>query len=176
MIILFIILALIALLLIAAAFQKNNYLIERSVNVKLSKTEVYNYLKLLTNGEFYNKWVMTDPNKKTTLKGTDGTVGFIYAWNSENKQAGKGEQEIIKLLPDQSIDHEIRFEKPFVAVSFASFNLKTSGDDSTKVTWSYTGLRNYMMKLMHLLLRLEKLLGRDMQTSLDNLKVILEKK
>lgn len=39
---------------------------------------------------------MTDPNMRKNFKGTDGTVGFCYAWDG-NKKAGKGEQEIIAL-------------------------------------------------------------------------------
>ena len=72
--------------------------------------EVYDYLKFLNNMKYYNKWVMADPNAKMTTKGTDGTVGFISAWDSENKQVGKGEEEIIKLVDGESIDFEINEE------------------------------------------------------------------
>lgn len=32
---------------------------------------------------------------KREFRGEDGTVGFVAAWDSENPDAGKGEQEII---------------------------------------------------------------------------------
>jgi hypothetical protein len=31
------------------------------------------------------------------IRGTDGTVGFVYGWDSKNKNAGKGEQEIMNI-------------------------------------------------------------------------------
>jgi hypothetical protein len=34
---------------------------------------------------------MMDPNAKMEYKGTDGTVGFISAWDSKIKYVGKGE-------------------------------------------------------------------------------------
>ena len=40
-----------------------------------------------------------DPNIKTDFRGTDGTVGFISAWDSNNiKNVGKGEQEILNMV------------------------------------------------------------------------------
>ena len=39
---------------------------------------------------------MMDRNVKKSFKGTDGTVGFVAAWDSDNKKVGKGEQEVKK--------------------------------------------------------------------------------
>ena len=60
---------------------------------------------------------MLDPQAKKTFTGIDGTVGFIMAWDSKNKEAGKGEQEIKKIAEGQRVDFEIRFEKPFEGVA-----------------------------------------------------------
>ena len=95
-IILIVIAAIIAIPLIIALFVSNDYNITRSIIINKPQQEVFDYIKLLKNQEKFSKWVMTDPNMKTTFTGTDGTVGCIYAWDSENKQAGKGEQEIKK--------------------------------------------------------------------------------
>src|SRR3954464_14354106 len=94
----------IVLLLILGLFLKKEFHIERSTVIKKSKPDVFNYLKILKNGEHYNKWVMMDPNMKKIVTGTDGTVGFIYAWESSGKNAGVGAQEIIKLKENERID------------------------------------------------------------------------
>jgi hypothetical protein len=52
---------------------------------------------------------------------------------------------------------------------------ESSAGNQTRVKWIFDGLRNYPMKIMHLVLNLKKMLGRDLQTSLDNLKAVLEK-
>ncbi len=74
--------ALIAVLLIVALFVKKEYTIEREITINKPKTEVFNYVKHLKNQDNYSKWVMQDPGMKKEFRGTDGTVGFVYAWDS----------------------------------------------------------------------------------------------
>src|ERR1700712_4610257 len=102
----------IAVPLIMALFVRKDYTVEREITVNKPVEEVFNYVKYLKNQDNYNKWVMVDPGMKKQYKGTDGTVGFVYSWDS-NKDAGKGEQEILKIVEGNRIDSEVRFEKPF---------------------------------------------------------------
>ena len=94
----------IVLLLIIGLFLTKNFNIESNTVIKKSKTEVFNYVKFLKNNDQYNKWAMKDPNMKKVLTGTDGTVGFTYAWDG-NREAGKGVQEIIKIIENERIDY-----------------------------------------------------------------------
>src|SRR5690349_1513836 len=87
------ILTVIVLLLITALFVKKDYRVEREVVVNKPKGEVFNYVKYSRNQDQFNKWITMDPKIQKSYKGTDGTVGFVYAWESEGK-AGKGEQQI----------------------------------------------------------------------------------
>ncbi|MBC7488181.1 MAG: hypothetical protein H7282_15680 [Cytophagaceae bacterium] len=86
--------AIIALFLIAGLFIKKEYSIERVVFIGQPKKKVFEFIKILNNQDHYNKWWMDDPQPKKTLKGIDGTVGFITAWDNGGQQ--KGEQEIKK--------------------------------------------------------------------------------
>ena len=176
MTILLIILALIAILLIAAAFGKPGYTIVRNITINKPKQQVFDYIRLLKSQEEFSKWVMTDPNMKKTIIGTDGTVGAVYVWDSENKQAGKGEQEITDIKEGERIDFEIRFEKPFKNTSEAYFTTVTTSDNQTKVTWAFVGTTTYFMRVLHIVFNLKKVLGKDMETSLKNLKNLLESK
>ena len=94
-IILLIIVVLIIVILIRASMLENEYTIEEEIVIDKPKQEVFDYIKFLKNHSNFNKWVMIDPNMKKEYKGTDGTVGFVYKWDSDNKQVGKGEQEKI---------------------------------------------------------------------------------
>jgi hypothetical protein len=102
-------------------------------------------------------------------------VGFIYKWNSDMKSVGQGEQEMIGITEGQRIDYEIRFIKPFEGVSGASLTTVAAGDNATDVTWAFNGKRTFGMKIFHLLFNLKKVLAKDLQTSLQNLKNVLEK-
>ena len=167
--------AIIALLLILAALQSNWFAISRDITINRPVEEVFEYTRHLRNMEHYNKWVMTDPNQKTRFTGTDGQVGFVYAWDSENKNAGKGEQEIKQIVPNQKIQTEIRFEKPFKGVSEAILATEPATAGQTKVTYTFQGAKNFGMKIAHLLFGLEKMLGKDLDITMKNLKGVLEK-
>ncbi|WP_295649821.1 SRPBCC family protein [uncultured Mucilaginibacter sp.] len=175
MTVLYIILAIIAIPFVMAIFIPADFTIAKEVIVHQPNQQVYDYLKTIKNQDYYNKWVMTDPAMTKQFKGTDGTVGFVYAWQSENKQVGHGEQEIIKLIDGEQIDNEIRFLKPWNGTSYATFKTEAINPTETAVKWSFSGHKKYPMKVMHVLFNLDKMLGKDMQTSLDNLKTLLEK-
>jgi uncharacterized protein YndB with AHSA1/START domain len=176
MTILIVLLIIIAIVLLRAALLSKQSIIERSITINRSPMDVYEYVRFLKNSDHYNKWVMSDPNKKTVFTGTDGTLGFIYAWDSENKNAGKGEQEIKKLTDNEYVEWEIRFVKPFESVSSSYMKLSPASGNQTLVTWTFENLLDkYLMRLMHVAFNLKKLLGRDMLVSLNNLKAILEK-
>jgi len=167
--------AAIALLLILAALQSNWFAISRDITINRPVDAVFDYLRHIRNMEEYNKWVMTDPHQKTALSGTDGQEGFIYAWDSQNKNAGKGEQEIKQIVPNQKILLEIRFEKPFKGVSEAILATEPLAAGQTKVSYTFQGAKNFGMKIAHLLFGLEKVLGKDLDITLKNLKARLEK-
>jgi len=175
MYIVIIILVIIAIPLVLAAFLSEDYAIERDTIINQPKQKVFDFIKYLKNADQYNKWIMMDPNLKKTYSGTDGTPGFTSYWDSENKNVGKGEQEIKSIREGERVDYEIRFIKPFQGVSQAYIIAQAAQAGSTNVKWVFQGKRNYAMKLFHLLFNLKKVLGKDLQTSLDNLKAVLEK-
>ncbi len=164
----------IALVLIAALFTKKAYKVERNVVINKPVTEVYDYLRHIKNQDNFSVWVMKDPGMNRVFSGNDGETGFIYAWDSLHKGAGKGEQEIKKLVENEQIDLEVRFEKPMKAVAQTPLFLESLSENQTKVSWRMNSAMNYPMNIMLTLLNMEKMLGKDMETSLNNLKTILE--
>jgi len=167
------ILVLIAIPLVIALFVKKEYALEREITIGKSQREVFNYVKYLKNQDHFSKWVMTDPAMEKNFRGTDGEQGFVYAWDSKMKSAGKGEQEIKKLTESERVDIEIRFEKPFEGIAQTHFITEPVSVDQTKVKWGMNGKSKYPMNFMNLFM--ENMLGDDLETSLGTLKIILEK-
>ena len=167
-----VLIGIIALLLIIALFTKKEYFIQREVIINAPQQKVFDYIKLLKNQDYFNKWVMVDPNMKKEFKGTDGTKGFIYGWNG-NKKAGEGEQEIKNMVAGKSIETEVRFIRPFAGIAYANMATETLSDNQTKVVWSNSSAMKYPMNMM--VTMIEKMLAKDMDISLSNLKTILEK-
>lgn len=174
-IVLYIFLGLIGLILIIALFSKKSYTLDRSIIINRPIDEVFDYLKHIKNQDFFSKWVMMDPNLKKTFSGTDGTVGFIYAWEG-NKKAGIGEQEIKGIIEGKRLDIEVRFKKPFEAIAKTPFTTEAISANETKVTWGTSSEMKYPMNIFLLIANIEKMLGDDIETSLGTLKGILENK
>ena len=171
LIILLTIVGIIALLLILALFMKNEHFVKCEITINAPRQKVFDYIKLLKNQDYFNKNAMAGSDRIREYKGTDGTEGFIYAW-SGNKDAGQGEKEIKKLIEGQRMEAEIRFIKPMKTSSYIIMELESIADNQTKVSWSNAGTLNYPVNIM--IPMMEKMLPKDMDISLTNLKNILE--
>lgn len=170
--ILIIVLIIIAIPLVIALFVQNEYTVEREITINRPKSEVFNYVRHLKNQDNYSKWVRIDPDMKKDFRGTDGTVGFVYAWDG-NKEAGKGEQEIKNIIEGQRVDVEVRFIRPFEGFATAPIITEPVSENQTKVKWSLKGKSGYPMNFMNLFI--DNMLGKDLETSLTALKGVLEK-
>ena len=168
-------LGLIVLLLIVAIFVKKDYSVGREISISKPKQLVFDYLKLLKNQDNFSKWALMDPYMRKDFYGTDGTVGFVSSWESNNKNVGQGEQEIKKITSGERIDFEIRFIKPFAGVAKATMSTLSVSPNETLVKWGFDSKMKYPMNLMLLFMNMEKMVGNDLGTGLSNLKNILEK-
>lgn len=172
--ILIIILVIIAIPLITALFVKKSYSVEREVVIGRSRTEVFDYIRSLKNQDDYSKWATMDPDMKKSYRGTDGTVGFVSAWDSDRDDVGKGEQEIKKITEGERVDFELRFLEPFEATEQAYMITEDAPEGQTKVKWGFNGHIAYPMNLILLFMDFEQMIGDDLQTGLDRLKKNLE--
>lgn len=163
----------IALLLVLALFIKKSYTIQAEVVIHQPKQKVFDYVRLVKNQDNYNKWTMTDPLMKKDFRGTDGTPGFVYSWNGNDK-AGQGEQELKSIREGERIDTEIRFERPFKDTATTTMITETISANDTKVTWTMQGNFNYPLNLMRVFVT--GMLNKDLRTSIDSLKKVLEEK
>ena len=176
LIILAVIVSAIVILLIAALFIKKEYALEKEITINKPKQAVFDYVVLMKNHRNFNKWMMVDPNMKVDYNGIDGTPGFKLSWDSENKQAGKGVQEITTVSAGDRVNYKITFIKPFEGLADAYISTNETGNNQTKVRWGFSSAMKYPMNAMMLFVDIPKMLGKDLDTSLVNLKTILEAK
>lgn len=172
LIILIVLVGLIALLFIAAMLSKKEYRATCDIIIAAPRHKVFDYLKLLKNQDHFNKWVMADPEMKRDFKGTDGTIGFVYGWNG-NKQAGEGELEIKNLLEGKKIETEVRFVRPMPAIAHSNWVMESINDSQTKLSWTNASKMKMPFNIMSSMI--ERMLVKDMNASLANLRAILEK-
>ncbi len=174
--ILVVLVVLIALVFITALFIKDEFAVKREITINRGNDEVFEYIKRLKNQNNFSVWAQKDPEMKKTFKGTDGTIGFISRWESNNDEVGQGEQEITKIVEGKRLEFDLRFKKPMEANNQAYMNTIPLAKNKTKVEWGFSGKMNYPMNFMLLFMDMDKLVGKDFQEGLSNLKVILEEK
>lgn len=167
------IVALITLVLIIALFVKKDYAVERSITINKPNQEVFDYVKMLKNQKNWSTWSQSDPNMKEWYKGTDGTVGAVYGW--ESKMMGNGEQVITKIAEGERVDIDLIFKGMMGATSPAYIATKVLSDSTTQVTWAMSGKMNYPMNFMGLFMSMDDMIGTEYQKSLEQLKGLLEK-
>lgn len=166
------ILSLIVLLLVIALFIKKDFSITKEIIVNKPLTEVFNYIKYVKNQDQFSVWNQRDPHMKKTYSGTDGTPGFIYAWEG-NKEAGKGEQEIKAIEENKRIDIELRFKEPMEVTNQSAIITTPLDSNRTRVEWDFKGTTPYPFNIMNICMN--ALVGGDMQKGLNNLKALMEK-
>lgn len=171
--ILFVIIGIIALVLIIAAFVPNKFHVEKEVVINKSKSDVFSYLVMLRNQDNWSVWAKRDPEMKKEYQGTDGSVGFISSW-SGNKEVGVGEQEIKKINDGERIEYELRFKEPFESKADVFVTTESVSDMQTKVKWGFDSKMPYPFNFMCLFMDMTKEVGNDFQTGLDNLKTLME--
>lgn len=171
-----VVVALVMLFFIIALFVDGSYSVERSVTIQKPKEEVFGYIKMLKNQGEYSVWQQMDPKMKKSYIGEDGTVGFVSSWESNHEKVGKGEQEIIGIKEGKRLDFELRFFEPFEAKDHAYMITEAKTDKATVVKWGFDGEMGYPMRFFMLFMDMDEMLGNDLQTGLDNLKMNLEKK
>lgn len=173
MLFVYIIAVIIAVFIVLAAFAPRKYNMSRNIVIQKSRPEVFQYLKLMKNQDHWSPWKKRDPNMKQTFTGEDGTIGFISHWDSDHKQVGAGEQEILKLEENRRVESALRFLKPWKSESNGYFDLEDA-DGGTKVTWGFYGTNKIPFNVMMLFYNMDKAVGKDFEEGLTDLKKVLE--
>ncbi len=173
MIVVYIVLGIIVLFLLLSMIGPKDYTVTRSITIDRNRGDVYQHMTSLVRFDEWSPWAKRDPNMEKSFRGTDGEVGFVSHWKG-NKEVGEGEQEIKKLVENERIETHLRFIKPFKAESDAWWDFEDDGE-GTKVTWGIYGEnKSPISRVMGLMMNMDKMLGKDFDQGLGQLKDQLE--
>jgi len=165
--------AIVVIFLLVAAVTGKDMTIERSITINRPPNDVYDFVRHIKNHEQFSVWHMMDPEMKRTYTGTDGQVGFVYAWDSANdKNVGAGEQETTKLVPGQRVEFHLRFLRPMKSEADSTMVLSSTGNGQTTVQWTFAGPMKFPMNAMKSVLA--NMLGKQLTAGLENLKKVME--
>lgn len=170
---LYILAGIVLLVILLALIAPKTYDVSRSVVIAKPRSEVFAYLKSLKKQDEWSPWSKKDPDMKKEFRGTDGEVGAVSYWNG-NKEVGEGEQEITKIIDGERVESELRFLKPWKSTSNAYMVAEDAENGGTRVTWGFSGNNKFPMSIMMLFMSMDKMVGKDFEEGLANLKAKLE--
>ena len=111
---------------------------------------------------------------KRTYSGTASGRGAVYAWDG-NKNVGSGRMEILDTSSPSKIVIKLDFLKPFEAHNTAEFTMLPQGDGATNISWVMHGPAPFISKMMQVFMNIDKMVGKDFEIGLSNLKKLTER-
>jgi hypothetical protein len=76
-------------------------------------------------------------------------------------------------VPPSKVTIALDFVEPFAAHNIVEYTLESRGD-ATQVTWSMTGQSPYIAKVICLFMNMDRMVGKDFEAGLANLKAVAE--
>jgi uncharacterized protein YndB with AHSA1/START domain len=166
------VIVLVAAVLILAAMRPDTFRVQRAATINAPPEKIFALINDFNRWGTWAPWESRDPAMKRTFGATTSGKGAVYAWQG-NKDVGQGSMEIAESDPPSRIAIRLDFVKPFEAHNRVEFRLEPAGS-ATRVTWSMQGDTPYFAKIIHLFMDMDRMVGRDFETGLANLKAAAE--
>jgi hypothetical protein len=155
------------------ALQPSQFSVERSTTMAAPPAAVFAQVNDLQAWDAWSPWSKLDPNAKTNISTPSSGEGATFGWNG-NDQIGEGTLTILESKPDELVDVEQSFVRPFAGKCRMTFRLAGS-DAGTHVTWRMEGTNDFFGRAMCLFMDMDAIMGKSFDEGLANIKGIVEK-
>jgi hypothetical protein len=163
----------IAIVLLLALTKPNTFAVQRAISIKAPAEKIFALINDFHQWGTWSPYENKDPAMKRTYSGANSGKGAVYAWDG-NKNVGSGRMEILDTSVLSKIVIKLDFFKPFEGHNTAEFTMLPQGD-ATNLTWVMHGPAPFMSRLMQVFMNIDKMIGKDFEVGLANLKKITEK-
>ena len=147
--------------------------LRRSLDMRAPPEKIFAQLNDFKNWKSWSPWEKLDPTMKRSHSGAASGKGAKYAWHG-NKKVGEGNMEITKSVAPSNIQLDLNFLKPFKASNVTEFKVMPKNGGSS-VDWEMRGPSSIMMRIMHAVMDMESMVGKDFEAGLRNLKAVVER-
>jgi uncharacterized protein YndB with AHSA1/START domain len=163
----------IAIVLILAATKPNTFSVQRATTVKAPPERIFPLINDFHQWGSWSPYENKDPAMKRSYSGAADGKGAVYGWEG-NKNVGSGRMEILDTSEPSKIVIKLDFFTPFEGHNTAEFTMLPQGD-AINLTWLMHGPAPFMSKVMQVFINLDKMIGKDFEIGLANLKRLTEK-
>jgi len=156
-----------------AASKPDTFRVERTATIKADPGKVFSSINDFHNWAAWSPFEKLDPDMQKTFSGAASGKGAVYEWKGNNK-AGAGRMEILESTAASKIVIKLDFLKPFEGHNTSEFIMSPRGN-TTEISWAVYGPSPFMMKIMHVFMHMDQMMGKDFATGLANLKTVAER-
>jgi hypothetical protein len=149
------------------ATRANTFRIQRQRQINAAPDVVFGLINDFHNWTRWSAWETVDPNLQRSYSGAAAGPGAVYDW-SGNSKAGVGRMTLLESTPGRQVKIKLEFIKPFTATHQVTFEL-VPVDGGTQVSWIIAGEKDFRDKMMHALMDMDKLIGKDFEQGLANM-------
>jgi uncharacterized protein YndB with AHSA1/START domain len=168
-----VVLVLVAGVLLHAANKPDLFRVQRSASIQAPPEKIFALINDLRAFNTWNPYEKKDPNLKGRYSGPASGTGAGYAFDG-NKDVGTGSIEILESSPPSRVTMRLSMIEPFKAQNTVEFTLVPIGG-ATNVTWAMQGPAPFIAKIIHVFVDMDKMVGRDFEAGLANLKSAVER-
>lgn len=170
--------ALVLVLLVAgilgyATTRPDELRVQRSTSIKAPPEKIYGAIADFKNWRAWSPYETKDPEMKRSFEGAESGKGAVYSWDG-NSEVGAGRMEIAEADAPRKLAIKLDFIRPFEGHNIAEFLMAPKGEE-TEVTWAMHGPCPFVGKVMGLFFDMDKMIGKDFEAGLANLKAQSEK-
>ncbi len=169
----YILIAIITFIAFLHTYAKKSYQVSRTTVINAPRENIYRFVRQLRNQPQWVPWFKRDPDAVLKYKGDDGKEGAGFYWKG-NEKVGEGTQKLVKAKPPAIIETRILFVKPIKVSALTYIAIKDLEVNKSKIVWGVQGYLPFPLSIISLIYSPERLLGKDFETGLSNLKIILE--
>lgn len=162
-----------ALLVVFIATRPPVFRVSRALAMNAAPAAIFPHINNLSAWNAWSPWAKMDPECKTVLEGPAEGVGCILRWDGD-KRVGAGSMTITASVPNERVEIQLDFLRPFKGTSHATLALEAQASQ-TLVTWSMHGRNNFIGKAVSCVMNCEKIVGAQYQKGLENMRAIVEK-
>jgi carbon monoxide dehydrogenase subunit G len=155
-----------------AATKPNTFSYARSTRIDAPPEKIAPLISDFKQWVAWSPWEKKDPALKRTYSGNPSGTGAVYAWDG-SKNVGSGRMEIVESSPVK-IRIKLDFFSPFKASNIAEFTFTPQGG-ATEVDWVMTGESLFIGKVMSIFMDMDKMIGRDFEAGLADMKAAAER-
>ena len=165
------VLVLAGVLLLGGMLLSPKFSVSRSVSINAPAAKIYPLVADPRAWKAWSVWNRRDPLMEVTYAGAASGAGAVWAWHSQSQ--GDGKMSFTAADADRQVAYDLYFPD-FGTTSSGALTFNAEGP-ATRVTWTMNGDMGSNPLYHWMALFTDRMVGKDFEAGLANLKAVVEK-